>query len=85
MNMFTHGCSHNKTSQKGCQRALKTIKIGEIFMFYHLKPWYSWQVVPFSFKPECQRIQTKNQFDKNLSLSFDLGPLKVNAYCIRRN
>jgi hypothetical protein len=30
--------------------ALKIIKIGKIFMFYHFKPsWQSWQVVPFSF------------------------------------
>jgi len=26
----------------------------------------------------CQGIQTKNSFDEILSLSFDLGPLKVN-------
>jgi hypothetical protein len=28
---------------------LKTIKIGKIFMFYHLKRWQSWQADPFSF------------------------------------
>jgi hypothetical protein len=33
---------------------------------------------------ECQRIQTQNPFDEILSLSFDLGPLKVNAYGIRQ-
>jgi hypothetical protein len=27
----------------------KKFKIREIFMFYHLKPWKSWQVVVFSF------------------------------------
>jgi hypothetical protein len=27
----------------------KKIKIREIFIFYHLKPWKSWQVVVFSF------------------------------------
>jgi hypothetical protein len=27
---------------------------------------------------ECQEIQTKNPFDEILSLSFDLGLLKVN-------
>jgi hypothetical protein len=27
---------------------------------------------------ECQGIQTKNPFDKNFNLSFDLGSLKVN-------
>jgi hypothetical protein len=31
---------------------------------------------------ECQGIQTKNPFDKILSLNFDLGPLKVNTYCV---
>jgi len=37
----------------------------------------------FSHSYECQRIQTKNPFDKNLSLNFDLGPLKVNTYYVR--
>jgi len=36
----------------------KIIKIKEIFMFYHLKPWQSWQVVPFH-SYECQKIQVK--------------------------
>jgi hypothetical protein len=27
----------------------KPVKIGEIFMFYYLKPWQSCQVVSFSF------------------------------------
>ncbi len=30
---------------------------------------------------ECQEIQIKNPFDKVLSLSFNLGPLKVNTMC----
>jgi len=54
-------------------------------MFYHLKPWQSWQVVPSSHSYECQNIQTKNPFDEILSLSFNLRPLKVNTYCIKRN
>jgi hypothetical protein len=29
---------------------------------------------------ECQRIQTKNPFNKILSLNFNLRPLKVNTY-----
>ncbi len=53
--------------------------------FYHLKPWQSWQVVPSSHSYECQSIQTKHPFDKILSLSFDLRPLKVNTYCIKKN
>jgi hypothetical protein len=32
---------------------------------------------------EYQGIQTKNSFDEILSLSFDLGPLKVNTYGIK--
>ncbi len=49
-------------------------------MFFHLKPWQLWQSwqVFFFHSYECQGIQTKNPFDKILSLSFDLGPLKVN-------
>jgi hypothetical protein len=34
---------------------------------------------------ECQGIQTKNPFDKILSLKIDLGPLKMNTYCIKLN
>jgi hypothetical protein len=34
---------------------------------------------------ECQEILTKYSFDEILSLNFDLGPLKVNTYCIKRN
>jgi len=34
---------------------------------------------------ECQGIQTKNPFDKILSVNFDLRPLKVNTYCIKRS
>ncbi len=32
---------------------------------------------------ECQGMQTKNPFDEILSLSFDLGPLKVNTYGVK--
>jgi hypothetical protein len=38
-----------KRAKKDVRWALKTMKIKEIFMFYHLKPWQSWQVGPFSF------------------------------------
>jgi hypothetical protein len=38
-----------KQAIKDANWALKIIKTGEIFMFYHLKPWHSWQVGPFSF------------------------------------
>jgi hypothetical protein len=34
---------------------------------------------------ECQGILIKNLFNKILSLSFDLGPLKMNTNCIRKN
>jgi hypothetical protein len=47
-------------------------------MFCHLNPWQSWQVF-FFHSYECQGIQTKNSFDEILSLSFDLGPLKMNS------
>jgi hypothetical protein len=52
-------------------------------MSYHLKPWKSWKIIFYSY--ECQGIKTKNPFDEILSLSFDLKPLKVNIYYIRRN
>ncbi len=53
-------------------------------MFYHLKPWQSWKIGPFSFI-WMSKIQTKNPFDKILSLNFDLRPLKMNTYCVRLN
>jgi hypothetical protein len=34
---------------------------------------------------EYQRIQTKNPFDEMLSLSFDLGPLKVNSNVLNKS
>jgi len=52
-------------------------------MFYHLKPWKSWKLFFHSY--ECQGIQTKNSFDEILGLNFDLGPLKVNTYYIKRS
>jgi hypothetical protein len=33
---------------------------------------------------ECQGIQTKNPFDDISSLSFNLGPLKMNTYGIKQ-
>jgi len=79
-----NGCSHNKTNQKGCQMAKKNSQNRNIFMFYHLKSWQSWQVVLF-YSYECQRIQTKNSFDKNFNFDFNLKPLKMNTYFIKRN
>jgi L-asparagine transporter-like permease len=38
-----------KQAIKDVKWAVKTIKIGKIFMFYHLKPWKSWQVGLSSF------------------------------------
>jgi hypothetical protein len=38
-----------KQAKKDLRCTLKIVKIGEIFMFYHLEPWQSWQVGPFSF------------------------------------
>jgi hypothetical protein len=40
-------------------------------MFYHLKLWKSWQLL-FFYSYEYQITQTKNPFDKILSLNFDL-------------
>jgi hypothetical protein len=40
-----------KQAKKDVRWALKIVKIEEIFMFYHLKPWKSWQVGHYSY--EC--------------------------------
>jgi hypothetical protein len=53
-------------------------------MFFHLKPWQSWQVI-FFHSYECQKIQIKNPFVEILSLSFDLGPLKMNNNASKRS
>jgi hypothetical protein len=38
------------TIKRAKKEQRKTIKFEKIFiLFYHLKPWQSWQVVPFSF------------------------------------
>jgi hypothetical protein len=47
----------------------KAITIMASFFFFH--------------SYECQGIQTKNSFNKILSVSFDLGLLKVDAYSIK--
>ncbi len=54
-------------------------------MFFHLKPWQSWQVFFFFHSYECQGVQTKNSFDEILSLSFDLGSLKVNNNTLNKS
>jgi hypothetical protein len=38
-----------KQAKKDVKWALKIVKIEETFMFYHLKPWQSWQIDPFLF------------------------------------
>ncbi len=40
-----------KRAKNDVRWALKIVKIEEIFMFYHLKPWQSWQVGHYSY--EC--------------------------------
>jgi hypothetical protein len=35
------GCNHIQTSHKGCLTTKERVKIGEIFVFYYLKPWRS--------------------------------------------
>ncbi len=50
-------------------------------MFYHLKPWQLFVFHSYASK----WIQTKKSFDIILSLNFDLEPLKMNTYYIRKN
>ncbi len=40
-------CSHNKTSQKGCQMGSKNTQDWENIYVLPFKPWQSWQAVPF--------------------------------------
>jgi hypothetical protein len=59
-------------------------KIGKIFIFTILNHINHGKLFLFH-SYECEGIQTKNPFDKILNLSFNLGALKVNTYCFRRN
>jgi hypothetical protein len=47
--MIQMGIITIKRAKKDVKWQRKIIKIEKIFMFYHLKPWQSWQVVPFLF------------------------------------
>jgi len=49
----------------------KTIKIGEIFMFYHLNHGNCGKLL-YYHSYECQRIHTKNQFDEILNFNSNL-------------
>jgi len=72
-------------SQKWCRI---TKKNNQNWRNIYVLPFKTMEIMAscFSFHSyECQGIQSKNSFDKILSLSFDLGPLKVNTYCIKRN
>jgi len=53
----------------------KIIKIGGIFMFYHLNHGNHGKLFHYH-SYERQGIHTKNPFDKILSLNFNLRPLK---------
>jgi hypothetical protein len=52
-------------------------------MFCHLTPWQHGKFLLFH-SYECQAIRTKNPFNKILSLSFNLRPLKDNTYGIKQ-
>jgi len=79
------GCIHNKTTQKGCQMSFKNNQDWRniyVLSFKIMEIMASWS---FFHSYECQGIQIKNPFDKILSLSFNLGPLKMNTYYVKLN
>ncbi len=47
--MCFFGCTHNPMNEKGVKLQTKPVKIKEMFMFRHLKPWQSWQDFACSF------------------------------------
>ncbi len=49
IDIFLTGVITIKQAKKCVKRQGKAIKIGKMFMFYCLKPWQSWQIVPFSY------------------------------------
>jgi hypothetical protein len=52
----------------------KKVKIGEIFMSYHLKPMVIVASFSFFIHMNVKEFKPKNPFDKLLSLSFNLRP-----------
>ncbi len=50
-------------------------------MSYYLKPCKS---SCFFIDMNVKEFKQKKPFDEIFNLSFDLGPLKVSTYCIRR-
>jgi hypothetical protein len=68
-----------KQAKKGVGQWKQTIKIEKIFTSYHLNHGNHSTITWMS------RMQTKNSFHKIWSLSFNLGPLKMNTHYIKRN
>jgi hypothetical protein len=76
--------NHNPTSQKGHRIAKKT---NQNWINIYVSPFKAMAIMAsccFFHSYECHGIQTKNPFDGTLSLSFDLGPLKINTDSIRQ-
>jgi hypothetical protein len=36
-------------AKKSIEAQIKQVKIKEMFMFFHLKPWQSWQAITYSY------------------------------------
>jgi hypothetical protein len=64
-------------NQKMCQTIKEQSKLDEYLCFAIQSHGNHGKLLLFQ-SYECQGIQTKNQFDEILSISFDLRPLKVN-------
>jgi hypothetical protein len=73
-----------RQAKKGVKWAIKKSRL-EKYLSFTIQNHGNHGKLVLSHSYECQRIQTKNVFDKILSLNFDLGPLKVNTYCIKLN
>jgi len=71
-------------NKKGCQTIKEQPKLDKYLCFAIQSHGNHGELLLFH-SYECQGIQTKNQFDEILSISFDLKPLKVNNNVLNKN
>jgi hypothetical protein len=72
-------------NQKGCEIAKKNIQNWRNIYVLLFKTKDIMASCCFFHSYQCQGIQTKNSFDEIFNLNFDLGTLKMNTYCVKRN
>jgi hypothetical protein len=80
-----NGCNHDSMSQKGCEIATKNIQNWKNIYVLSFKTMDIMASCFFFIHMNVKGFKPKIKLVKNFNLSFDLGTLKVNTYCVRRN